>query len=116
MGLVNKPSSNQGVVLITGGYDPAQGPLNTAELYDPMSGTFIAVTGTMTTPRISGLATVLNGGKIVIALDLTKSVVVKDAAGRSECEKNMDAVTRALANVPVNSRITVIGITDQSFT
>lgn len=53
---------------------------------------------------------------LVIAVDLTQSVTVKGPDGKSEFEKNLDGVTRILAQVPANTRVTVIGITDHSFT
>ena len=58
---------NNGQVLISGGSNPGTGSLNTAELYDPNSDIFIAVTGVMTTPRISHVMTRLNGGQVLIA-------------------------------------------------
>ncbi len=52
---------------------------------------------------------------LVIALDLTKSVAVGSPGQRQEFEKNIEATAHILARVPANTRITVIGITDQSF-
>ncbi len=52
---------------------------------------------------------------MVIAVDLTKSVAVKGADGKSEFQKNVEAVTKLLAQVPADSQITIIGITDHSF-
>jgi hypothetical protein len=52
---------------------------------------------------------------LVIAIDLTASVAVTGPDGKSEFQKNVDGVTRVLAQVPINSRITIIGITDHSF-
>jgi len=52
---------------------------------------------------------------LVIAVDLTKSVAVHAPGQPSEFQKNIDAVTKVLAEVPASSRITIIGITDQSF-
>lgn len=52
----------------------------------------------------------------VIAPDLTQSESVRGPDGKSEFQKNIEAVTDLLARVPANSHITVIGITDHSFT
>ncbi|HMH14394.1 MAG TPA: hypothetical protein VK578_14945 [Edaphobacter sp.] len=52
---------------------------------------------------------------LVIAIDLTQSVAVKGPDGKSEFQKNVDGVSRVLSQVPAGSRITIIGITDHSF-
>jgi hypothetical protein len=52
---------------------------------------------------------------LVIAIDLTQSVAVKGPDGKSEFQKNVDGVSRVLSQVPAGSRVTVIGITDHSF-
>jgi len=52
----------------------------------------------------------------VIAVDLTQSVAVRGPDGKSEFQKNIEAVTKLLAEVPADSRVTIIGITDHSFT
>jgi hypothetical protein len=57
-----------GKVLITGG-DPygGSGAQNTAEVYDPTTGTFAATAGTMTAPRQGHTATLLADGRVLIA-------------------------------------------------
>lgn len=52
---------------------------------------------------------------LVIAVDLTRSVDVKGPDGRTDFEKNLDAVGKVLAEVPANATLTIIGITDASF-
>ncbi len=52
---------------------------------------------------------------LVIAIDLTRSVAATGPDGRSDFQKNVDGVTRLLAQVPAGSRLTIIGITDHSF-
>jgi hypothetical protein len=56
-----------------------------------------------------------NKHNIVIALDLTRSEAIEGPTGQSEFRKNVDAVTKQLAVVPADSRVTIIGITDASF-
>jgi|HubBroStandDraft_4_1064222.scaffolds.fasta_scaffold24817_1 hypothetical protein len=52
---------------------------------------------------------------LVVAVDLTQSVAVAGPDHKTEFQKNIDGVTKLLAQVPANSRVTVIGITDRSF-
>lgn len=52
---------------------------------------------------------------LVVAIDLTKSVAVKGTDGKTEFQKNVDGVTRLLAQVPANTHVTVLGITGHSF-
>ena len=52
---------------------------------------------------------------LVIAIDLTQSVAVKGTDQKQEFQKNIDAVTRLLRASPAGARITVLGITDRSF-
>jgi hypothetical protein len=58
-----------GKVLITGGFGPGTSSLprlNSAELYDPLTGTFSA-TGSMADSRVLHTATLMNDGKVLIA-------------------------------------------------
>jgi len=55
-----------GKVLVTGGTDANGASLETAELYDPASGSF-ASTGNMGTVRIGQTATLLTDGKVLVA-------------------------------------------------
>src|SRR4029077_21088225 len=52
---------------------------------------------------------------LVIAVDLTASQAVRGHEGKSQFIKNVQGVTRLLGSVPAGSRITVIGITENSF-
>jgi len=52
---------------------------------------------------------------LVVAIDLSRSVAVTGPDGTSEFQKNVDGVTRLLAQVPASAHVTVIGITDHSF-
>jgi hypothetical protein len=52
---------------------------------------------------------------LVIALDLTRSVAVKGTDQKQEFQKNVDAVARLLSASPAGAHITVLGITDRSF-
>jgi len=52
---------------------------------------------------------------LVVAIDLTQSVDVTGPDGSSEFQKNIDGVSRVLAQVPAGTRVTIVGITDHSF-
>jgi len=52
---------------------------------------------------------------LVIAIDLSQSVAVVGPDQKAEFQKNVDGITKLLAGVPADSRVTVIGITDKSF-
>lgn len=54
-----------GIVLIAGGYDASASSLNSAELYDPITGLFEA-TGSMASERVAAEAVRLRGGSILI--------------------------------------------------
>lgn len=52
---------------------------------------------------------------LVVELDLSTSVGAKGHDGKSEFEKNVSSITRLVADMPPNSRVTVLGITENSF-
>jgi len=52
---------------------------------------------------------------LVILLDLSQSVAVKGRGGKAEFEKNTASITSILAALPAGAKVTVIGITDDSF-
>jgi NADH:ubiquinone oxidoreductase subunit 6 (subunit J) len=52
---------------------------------------------------------------LVVAIDLTKSVDVSGPDGKTEFQKNIEAVGKVLAEIPPNTKLTIIGITDASF-
>ena len=56
---------NDGTVLITGGYNGSTF-IDSAEAYDPVSGSFTALTSTMTSIRSHHTATLLNDGTVLI--------------------------------------------------
>jgi hypothetical protein len=52
---------------------------------------------------------------LVVAIDLTASVASKGPDGKTDFEKNVAAVIGLLGEVPSGSRVTVLGITGDSF-
>src|SRR5208282_1015423 len=59
---------SSGKVLITGGAtDASENALSSAELYDPVTGIFSAITVGMTTARVSHTATLLQDGRVLVA-------------------------------------------------
>lgn len=52
---------------------------------------------------------------VVVAIDLTASVSAVGPDGKAEFDKNLAAVGRLLAQIPAGAHITVLGITEQSF-
>lgn len=53
---------------------------------------------------------------LVVAIDLTQSVAATGPDSKSDFQKNIDGVTRLLAQVPAGAHVSVVGITDASFT
>ena len=58
-----------GTVLVAGGFDDLNNgnTFNTAELYSPVTGTFVPIASTMSSPRGSHTATLLNDGTVLLA-------------------------------------------------
>jgi hypothetical protein len=52
---------------------------------------------------------------LVILLDLSQSVAVTGQGSKAEFEKNVASITNILATLPAGTKVTVIGITDDSF-
>ena len=52
---------------------------------------------------------------LVVLVDLTQSVAVQNHDGKTELQKNLDAVGRLLAQVPAGTHVAIAGITDNSF-
>jgi hypothetical protein len=82
-----------------------------------------SVRSAMTKLLLVALAIILSHGRalaqertnLVIAIDLSQSVAVVGPDQKTEFQKSVDGVTKLLARVPADSRVTVIGITDKSF-
>jgi len=52
---------------------------------------------------------------LVVLLDLSKSVAVKGHDNKAEFDKNVAGITSILSTLPAGAKVTVIGITDDSF-
>lgn len=62
---INLPNGADSMVLIIGGTGPS-GPLNSAELYDPVAKTFSLTTGSMVAARAGHTATYYIAGQVLI--------------------------------------------------
>jgi hypothetical protein len=52
---------------------------------------------------------------VVVLVDLSVSIDTKDHDNKTEFQKNIDGVTRVLASLPAGSRVSIFGITNDSF-
>lgn len=52
---------------------------------------------------------------LVVEIDLSSSVAAQGHDGKTEFEKNLSSITNLLSRMPANSRVTVLGITENSF-
>lgn len=52
---------------------------------------------------------------LIVLVDLTQSVAVQGHDGKTDSQKNLDAVARLLNQVPGGSHVSIVGITDNSF-
>jgi hypothetical protein len=52
---------------------------------------------------------------LVILLDLSQSVAVKGQGSKAEFEKNTASIASILAALPAGAKVTIVGITDDSF-
>lgn len=88
---------NSGKVLITGGYTPRQnngdGYLDTAELYDPATKTFSAISSRMSVGRSGHSATLLKNGKVLIAGGWSNYAIFTDSADLYDPSTNTFAAT-----------------------
>ena len=72
----------------------------------------VALAGLVLVPHQASAEERMN---LVVLVDLSQSVAVPGNDGETECQKNLRAVGRLLAEVPAGSHVTVFGITDNSF-
>src|SRR5262249_33371305 len=54
--------------------------------------------------------------ELVIAIDLTKSVAARTPEGRTSFQKSVEGVGHALGQIATGTHVTIIAITDNSFT
>lgn len=52
---------------------------------------------------------------LVVLVDLSQSVGARSPDGKTELDKNLEAVSAILATLPAGTRVTIAGITDHSF-
>src|SRR4029077_14557490 len=60
-----------GKILVAGGFDATEKALNTAEVFNPADGTFVATDNTMTDARGYHTAILLLNGKVLLVSGLT---------------------------------------------
>jgi WD40 repeat protein len=113
---------NNGQVLVAGGFDPSMNILNTlasAELYDPSTQTFTALSVSMETPRAEHTATLLNDGKVLLAGGgsglATAELFDPSTKTFTPTTKNMTtARTRHTATLLKDGRVLIAGGADQA--
>ena len=96
-----------GKVLITGGIDENDDTLDSAELYDPATGTFTP-TGAMTTPRSFHQATLLDDGTVLITGGGDDSSVALDSAELYDPATGTFTATDAMAAARAGHRLTLL--------
>jgi hypothetical protein len=62
-----------------------------------------------------GQASAGNRTDLVIMLDLSQSVAVRGQGSKAEFEKNTASITSILTALPAGTKVTIVGITDDSF-
>ncbi|TLY53964.1 MAG: hypothetical protein E6K51_11810 [Gammaproteobacteria bacterium] len=102
---------SSGKVLVTGGgVNPTGGPQQTAELYDPASGTFTLTNSSMAVGRQFHTATLLPSGKVLVAGGLTTIGSVATATA-DLYDPTTDAfrATGAMASTRMHHTATLLG-------
>src|SRR5213596_3440282 len=90
---------SDGRVLITGGSN-ATGSLNSAEIFDPSTGTFSAVSGSMNMARARHTATLLSSGKVLIAGgDVTPTLVDPNGTDVTGTAETFDPTARTFGDL-----------------
>jgi hypothetical protein len=97
-----------GRVLVAGGYGGAAGWLQSAEIYNPASGTFSPVPNNMTTPREGAAAVLLGDGRVLIAggfnsssFHLQSAEVFNPASNTFSPVSNLSVIRSSPAGAPL---------------
>jgi hypothetical protein len=101
-----------GTVLITGGLDGSGNPLDTAELFDPVTGTLILTAGNMISPRAFHTATLLTSGPYTNDVLITGGLV-SNSGGLSQLQ-GITANTAELYHPPAGT-FTLVNSTMSDF-
>jgi hypothetical protein len=96
-----------GKVLVAGGWVPGTGPLLTAELFDPATGTFSA-TGSMGTARSSHTATLLNNGTVLVTGGTDSNVVFASAELYDPAAGKFTPTTGSLGTARISHTATLL--------
>jgi hypothetical protein len=107
-----------GKVLVAGGYNSSSGPLASAELYDPVAGTWSYTVG-MATARYVHTATPLSDGKVLVAggsngFDFLASAELFDPVGVGPGPPATVTVSPLTATNPVGTAHTVTATVDDA--
>jgi hypothetical protein len=74
---------------------------------------FVAIFATIL--LFSGHIFAQDSTNMVVLVDLSKSVAGENSQGNSPCKENFKAVTRTLLGAPAGAQVTILGITEDSF-
>ncbi len=99
-----------GRVLVTGGWGTANGPTNSAELYDPLTSSF-SIASNMVIPLAYHTATLLNDGRVLLAGGRTTSAELYDPASGNFVATGSMTVDRVshTATLLNDGRVLVVG-------
>ena len=106
-GIAKRPLLRNGEVLIVGGSD-GTGAHDSAELYDPASGTFVLSVSALSAPRQEHTATLLSSGKVLVAGGRNGTEVSNTGETYDPDTDGFAAVTNTLATARASHSATLL--------